>query len=310
MTSLAISNSSALLTQTILIELLAFHPEGHKEIDLGSLPLYNKIFQYVERGEKLQFILPAFPAKSSNREKTIGILPDLGEFLGLTRLQNLCQKIQRIYEPGAEVLICSDGRVFNDLVLVPDEDLMQYQSAIKAMIADHQFNHLKTFSLDECFGDISFEAMRVKFMRLFGEELDILKQRVGKDPHELSLFNGIHRFITEDRLALIPDKSKNQISKESKLVTFQVMNRSKAWDRLLLSFFPEALRLSIHPYPVKHHKFGLKLVDSNSSWATPWHNAVLKTNEGFTLVKNKEAKSKGILRHHLGLYAYYDQTYS
>jgi pyoverdine/dityrosine biosynthesis protein Dit1 len=77
---------------------------------------FPKLLPLVAKQRSIELILPAFPAKSANRRKTLGILPDLGEYLGLARLQDLCDQIRAVYAPGAHVTICSDGRVFSDLV--------------------------------------------------------------------------------------------------------------------------------------------------------------------------------------------------
>ena len=47
-------------------------------------------------------ILPAFPAKSPNRQKQFLHLPDYGEVLALNNLNLLCNKITNIYSKGAK----------------------------------------------------------------------------------------------------------------------------------------------------------------------------------------------------------------
>jgi len=75
------------------------------------LPLVEEA---VEKGAPIKMVLPAFPCKSTNKvEKVIGTLPDLGEELALTHLNGLCESITDIYEHGAEVVITSDGLVYN-----------------------------------------------------------------------------------------------------------------------------------------------------------------------------------------------------
>lgn len=46
-------------------------------------------------------------------EKVLGTLPDLGEELALMHLNGLCESIAEIYEYGAELVIASDGLVYN-----------------------------------------------------------------------------------------------------------------------------------------------------------------------------------------------------
>ena len=46
-------------------------------------------------------------------DKVLGTLPDLGEELALMHLNGLCESIADIYEHGAELVITSDGLVYN-----------------------------------------------------------------------------------------------------------------------------------------------------------------------------------------------------
>lgn len=72
------------------------------------------VCEQVKKQEPIRMILPAFPFKSPNsRDKVLGTLPDLGEELALFHLNGLCENIARIYEPGADVYISSDGLVYN-----------------------------------------------------------------------------------------------------------------------------------------------------------------------------------------------------
>ena len=116
-------------------------PQDQAEVN-GRLPSLQRIRGFIDRGEKIQLVLPAFPAKSPNPEKTCGSLPDLGEVLGLQRLERMCAQIESAYSPGAEVVVCSDGRVFSDLVRVTDADVSQYREGIKEIIATHKFTRM------------------------------------------------------------------------------------------------------------------------------------------------------------------------
>ena len=81
---------------------------------LGRIRFEPIVRTHVDKGDTIPLVLPAFPWKSVNKvEKVIGALPDLGEELGLARLNSLCLDIKEIYEPGAFVLITSDGLVYN-----------------------------------------------------------------------------------------------------------------------------------------------------------------------------------------------------
>ena len=94
-----------------------------------------KIEKYIAAEQSIKLVLPSFPWKSVsvhpsfsecvltstkiNRiEKVTGSMPDFGEELALTRLDNLCNDIAEVYEHGAQVTIASDGLVFNGKLFV------------------------------------------------------------------------------------------------------------------------------------------------------------------------------------------------
>lgn len=80
----------------------------------GKTKFLPIVEEHVIKNESIPMVLPAFPFKSPNRkEKVIGSLPDLGEELALMHLNGLCESIAEIYEPGATVVITSDGLVYN-----------------------------------------------------------------------------------------------------------------------------------------------------------------------------------------------------
>jgi pyoverdine/dityrosine biosynthesis protein Dit1 len=68
----------------------------------------------VRAGSRIDMALPAFPFKSANKVyKALGFLPDKAEEIALSRLHNMCRRIEEIYKPGANVVIISDGLVYN-----------------------------------------------------------------------------------------------------------------------------------------------------------------------------------------------------
>jgi pyoverdine/dityrosine biosynthesis protein Dit1 len=80
----------------------------------------ERVTRFVSRGVAVDFALPAFPGKSPNRSKVIGVSPDMAEQLWLNFLRKIYDQIQEIYAPGVRITICSDGNVFSDLVHIAD----------------------------------------------------------------------------------------------------------------------------------------------------------------------------------------------
>ena len=80
----------------------------------GTPTFLSTISRFVEAGRTVRMCLPAFPYKSANKTyKVLGSLPDTAEKVSLERLNDICLRIGKIYEPGAKLLIISDGLVYN-----------------------------------------------------------------------------------------------------------------------------------------------------------------------------------------------------
>ncbi len=257
---------------------------------------YPKLIPALVQGQPIHMILPAFPAKSPNRNKTLSDLPDFGELLGLIRLQELCDEIRSIHAPGARCTICSDGRVFSDLVGVTDEAVTRYREELKTIIRQTGIRDLDIFDLDDTLPVKHYELMREQLLVCYAEPLATLQQRTREDVAARELFNGIHRFVFEDMLFnAASERSRNEIRNHSKRVAYRVIQRSNAWSKLIAQQFPDALRLSIHPQLRVTEKIGIYLVPTSNPWGTPWHTVVLVDREGYRLVKRADAEEQNAI---------------
>src|SRR5689334_20975534 len=63
----------------------------------------SRIVRAIEHNEAITFVLPAFPGKSPNPGKVLGPRADMAERQSLAFLDSLCQRIEKIYAPGARI---------------------------------------------------------------------------------------------------------------------------------------------------------------------------------------------------------------
>lgn len=268
--------------------------EGDAIPDAELEPHLSKVTAAIAAKAPVTLILPAFPAKSANRRKTLGDLPDLGERLGLQRLQRLCDQIAEIHPAGARCTICSDGRVFSDLVGVTDGAVTAYRESLKAMIDALSLGGLSVFDLDNVYQNDDFTAVREELLVSYAEPLQTLRARTREESSARELFNGMHRYVFEDMYEREGGgRSRSACREAAKSVTYRVIQRSNAWTRLIAGRFPEAVRLSIHPQPRVSDKIGIYLASTANPWGTPWHNAVLQTRTGYRLTPRAEAEAAG-----------------
>lgn len=255
----------------------------------------------IKENRPITFVLPAFPGKSPNLAKVLGTLPDMAEQLSLMFLDGLCKRIKKTYAPGAKVILCSDGRVFSDVVGMNEEDVSAYQREINLMIERLSLTSISTFNLDDVYPEHDYTQMRHELMDKYGRSVDTLKTMVRagamknskqdeKEAHRL--YCGITRFLFEDALYPGQEKSRSAIQKESRARAYEVIRRSNAWSGLLERHFHNAIRLSIHPQVCGAKKLGIRLVDADS-WMTPWHGVAVEVNGRFQLLKRSEAEELG-----------------
>ena len=261
-------------------------------------PHLLKIVSAIERGEPISFVLPAFPGKSPNPAKVLGPLPDMAERRALEFLQHLCDRIRQRYSPGAQIILCSDGRVFSDVVGMRDEDVTAYQKELSKMIADLGLTSISTFNLEELDDQMSFDQMRSHLMERYGEPLELLKASVRRGGEDQRLYCGITRFLVEDAMFPGQKRSRTAIQKECRVRAYEVIQRSKAWSELIESRFPDAVRLSIHPQGCGAEKLGIRLIEPDN-WQTPWHGVAVEVGGRFMLLKRAQAEALGAQLVHL-----------
>jgi len=252
-----------------------------------------KVRRFIAAGQPIHFVLPAFPAKSPSPKKVLGKLPDMAERLAIRYLQAACDEIAALYAPGARVTICSDGRVFGDLVAVSDDDITSYANEIDTLIAAMDAASVDTFCMDDLLGIEDFDAMRDHVVQHYAEPLDELEQRARDFPHHRAMWNGMQRFLFEDRVAFETDISRTQLRKKCGMLAHRVIRRSNAWTRVVAECFPTALRLSIHPQPPHSDKIGMRLAQHEDVWLTPWHGVAVERNGTFELMQRHQAEALG-----------------
>lgn len=286
------------LAQEVLKNILQFRrsPSSHSTCDLTcpscQSPHLSKVISAIKASRPITFVLPAFPGKSPNLSKVLGPLPDMAEKLALRFLEQLCEGIREIYAPGARIILCSDGRVFSDVVGMRETDITDYQHELDKIIDEFGLKNISTFNLDELSEGKDFIQMRSELMENYGVPLELLKKKVQREEEANRMYCGITRFLVEDSTFPGQTKSRTAIQKECKGKAYEVIRRSNAWSELIAQYFPDAVRLSIHPQACGSKKIGIRLIGTES-WMTPWHGVVVKKDEDFILLKRKEAEALG-----------------
>jgi pyoverdine/dityrosine biosynthesis protein Dit1 len=256
-------------------------------------PQLAQIDRFVRLGRPLLLTLPSFPCKSPNLRKVLGHLPDYGELLALRSLQRLCTEIEKVYPPGARLLICSDGHVFADLIRVPDEHVTEYTTALSWMITTERLDRIELYTLDDVYGDLGYDEKRRLMTDTYGQSLESLRAEIKADERSLALYRGITRFMLEDGMGPAFTGTKSALLRDSRKRAYGVIQRSRAWSALIDREIEHSVRLSIHPQACRTSKFGIRLLDIGDSWLTPWHAVAVKAGDRVVLMKRHAAEEIG-----------------
>jgi pyoverdine/dityrosine biosynthesis protein Dit1 len=123
-------------------------------------------------------------------------------------------------------------------------------------------------------GDTS-KMKRDFLMTHYGRGIEDIRKDITHKDNLSTLYNCLSIFAKHD-LVKKPEESKKAFKGRCKNVAINVMARSEAWAGLVKDAFPNAVRLSIHPYKDCSEKMPIKLLPSmDGRWRTPWHNTAI-----------------------------------
>jgi pyoverdine/dityrosine biosynthesis protein Dit1 len=289
-------SATALSTAREILSLLLPYRRGSEPTDDPAAfgPQLDQLTGFLATGDPILFTLPAFPCKSPNPAKVLGHLPDHGERLALRFLDDLCARIEEIHPAGAQVLICSDGHIFGDLIGVPDDHVDAYAAGLRAVMAQENLTRLALFTLTDVLGELPYDEKRQRVHDRYAPSAGELRARAKSDPEFLHLYLGITRFLVNDTTGF--PGSRTALQRDCRRRAYGVIQRSRAWGALIAEHHPRSVRLSIHPQPAGAAKFGIRLLNAAGLWTTPWHScAVHRTDGTWELLPRRNAEKLGRL---------------
>ncbi|CAF0923176.1 unnamed protein product, partial [Rotaria sordida] len=250
----------------------------------GRDELLKKIQAFTQENQPIKLLLPAFPFKSPNMEKVCGKLPDAGELYALEYLNRICEEINFLYEYGCDLVIWSDGRVFNDLIGVSDSDMFTYVSRLKYY--SMTMTHIQWDSMDNYTGVGNGESL----VKKYGTSTFDFDQWLLKSENNPEQFIHLRKFMENDLGNNTENNnlSRRQLKTQMSLIAKQMIIRNEALTNLLKKHYPNHIRLSIHQHPNDGEKFTIRffmdatMVQSNNHCVlrTPWHNVLVINVEG------------------------------
>ncbi|CAG8417188.1 unnamed protein product [Penicillium salamii] len=285
---------------------------------IGKSFFMDKVKEQLRKEQPIHLILPAFPWKSvsdqrsaiktvqmanmshgqiKKTDKVTGVLPDLGEELALSRLNQLCEDIKQVYPLGGEVHIATDGLVFDDVVGISDDDtwaygegLLQlavekgYEKNIKLLRVMDILGHTEGKTLDKDLYMALAQKCRDELLESYGRTEEEVRTMMREDPDTLLTYCGFIRFLETDlRHSAVAQNatSGHKFRKCVKKVAINMMIRAESFTKLLQARKPDHVRLSIHP-STGSVKLSVPLIIQGTGEfpKSPWHSSIALSLEG------------------------------
>ncbi len=241
--------------------------------------LVRRLLPVLERREKLEMVISAFPYKIPNPRKTVSDLPDMAERRAILALDRLCSDIGELYLPGACVVIGSDGLPFahvdaewSDLT---EAQIGKYVAELRVVITEvGASDTIRVVSLDEFYFDFGDAAAMRRDLEAGYSTTS--REQVYERFKDTDMYRGIKKAFCEDladspRMAAGSPLTGKAIKRKASELAVETVYFSMAWRQFLSARFPDALRLSIHPEclhatPAGQEKLGVRFGENPSVW--------------------------------------------
>ncbi|MBT3814261.1 L-tyrosine/L-tryptophan isonitrile synthase family protein [Candidatus Woesearchaeota archaeon] len=273
----------------------------------------NNFNNSISSNEPIKIIIPSFPFKLPNPLRNNSRIAGLAEIASVTQLSGISDSIQRVYEPGVEIIIASDGILYSDLFGVDKSCARNYRDELKEIIK-HLKAPIKVYDIiedlvspfksqwDDCYKKhlsnlhASWETIRKK-----PEVCELArnsKRNLNLDTLVGNNFVPVHGESTQEEFDYFHDLVYGEnISKDERrevidqniedfTVGYLALNYTLRELKVLEKYFSEHLRGTVHP---KSGQLGIHLVNKKTQ-PVPWAGmGVIRCNgkakNGFSRVR-------------------------
>lgn len=251
----------------------------------------SQILPLLEQRKRLMFILPGFPFKDQNKFRVPydASCVDFSEISLLIRLHNLVQTLYQVHPFGAEVIVLSDGRLYQDIFCIDSKDIVEYQWRLldyrnklniqgdvsiidlKDLIERADENGEVSVIIDYIESVISNNFVSTDlFLNLIqGMKWNLNSRRILKDYNDDDSWSIIKNRRSDVRGELFGVWDEYHDLAKKAAVRYAAINLALKWTDLIHMFFPESIRCTVHP---KKGQFALAMgyAWNGVAWSERW----------------------------------------
>ena len=286
----------------------------------------SRVLPLLEQKKRLLFILPGFPFKDQNRFRVPydASCVDFSEISFMIRLHNLIQALYQVHPFGAEALVLSDGRLYQDIFYIDSKDVEDYQWRL------YDFRNKLNIQGDVSIIDLKDLIERADESGEISKIIKYIEKVISGRFKDEYFFQGLvqgmkwnmnSRKLLEDYSDIdawsILRNSRNEIKEdllqtwdwyhkiaEEAAIKYAATNLMLKWTDLLSKFFPESIRCTVHP---KENQFALAMnyAWNGVAWSEKWPRNIkdISTVPFYTLEDHKIIKETKVI--HIKLFNKY-----
>ena len=273
----------------------------------------TQIRPLLENRKRLLFVLPGFPFKDQNRFRVPDDYNaenvDFSEISFLVRLHNLIQTLYQVHPFGADALVLSDGRLYQDIFYVSENEVEEYQWRLQYY--RNKLNLQGDVSIIDLKEMIERADSNKAMTKIISNLESAIRENFSATNSFVSLVQGmkwnmnskmlLSHLNDSDAWAVIK-LQRNQINQGlydewdeynnkaiESAIKYAAVNLMLKWTDLIKRFFPESIRCTVHP---KTDQFALlgNYAWNCVAWAEKWPRSIrdIKTQPYHSLENQEE----------------------
>jgi L-tyrosine isonitrile synthase len=253
-------------------------------------PFIELVVPFIQKKQPFKMLLAAFHCKSINPDSVLGDTADGAEEESIRTLERLCEELKNIYCYGCELLIVQEGHFYSDIRITPPDDVIdRYESSIREMT---QLPQIRFDNLMQNYPNYD-EARKALFSKYMPSK-ETVEELIQTDSSLKSKYVAYKAFIVNEFAALMKEYTKREIREQSKILTYQWLQRFLVFKRVCADLFKDHFRFSVLCHPSKSKKFSINLIVDASECGQPWFHVLVKRGDGkMELIKKSEAEKRG-----------------
>lgn len=251
----------------------------------GSSEICGKLRHFVERNAPIQFVFPGFHGKINNPDFVVGECADMGDYVGLTTMRSLIDRIGAVYAPGARLNIVHECHFYvgRSPLIGTEDQTNRYLASFRALIVPD--GTITSYSIYDLLplGRPLPELLDV-FQSRYAPSIEEVAGRL-REPNHLNLYKAYKKInaIYLERDAAFRALSKKERQQRTKALALGQMQIYFGFGNLIREFFGKMVYIrlsSLYKPPQFADCVAVNYLPDTHHMSTPTFHCAVRYKDG------------------------------